>query len=117
MAVQKRDIVKAIIFSIITFGIYMLYWMVKLNDETNTLANEPNGTKGTTVLLLTIITCGIYGVYWAYQMGTKIDSIKGAKGQATGNLAILYVILYLFISVAALALMQNEINTLVSTND
>ena len=113
MGITKRDIVKAIIFSIISCGIYMLYWMAKVNDDTNTIAGETNATDGVKVVIFTIITCGIYGYYWSYKQGVKLDSVKAAKGLQTGNLAIIYLILSLVgLDIVALAMMQNEINTL-----
>lgn len=113
MGITKRDIVKCIIFSIITCGIYMLYWMAKVNDDTNTLCGEANATDGVKVVIFTIITCGIYGYYWSYKQGVKIDSLRSAKGQPTGNLSIIYLILSLVgLDIVSLAMMQNEINTL-----
>ena len=38
MIVKKRSIPLAIIFSIITCGIYAIYWMICLNDDINALA-------------------------------------------------------------------------------
>lgn len=113
MGITKREIVKCIIFTIITCGIYGLYWFIKLTDDTNTLAGETNGTDGVKALIFTLITCGIYGYYWAYKQGVKIDSVKAAKGQPTGNLAVIYLILQVFgLGIVAYAMMQNEINNL-----
>jgi hypothetical protein len=113
MGITKRDIVKCIIFSIITCGIYCLYWFIKLTDDTNTLAGETNGTDGVKALIFTLVTCGIYGYYWAYKQGVKIDSVKAAKGQQTGNLAVIYLILEVVgLGIVAYAMMQNEINNL-----
>ena len=36
--IQPRNIALCIIFSIITFGIYGIYWMIKINNDLNTLA-------------------------------------------------------------------------------
>lgn len=111
MGIQKREIVKCIIFSIITCGIYSLYWFVKLTDDTNSLSGE-QGTPGVTALILTIVTCGIYGYYWAYKQGEKLESVRAAKGMQSGSLPILYIVLMIVMPIAAYALMQNEINTL-----
>ncbi len=110
MGIQKREIVKCIIFSIITCGIYGFYWFVKLNDDTNALAGEQS-TPGTTALILYIVTCGIYGYYWAYKQGEKLESVRASKGMQSGSLPILYIVLMFVMPIAAFALMQNEINT------
>ncbi len=56
--VRKKDIVVCIILTIITCGLYNLYWLICLAEDINTLSNEAD-TSGGMVLLLTIITCGI----------------------------------------------------------
>ena len=63
LAYSQGIIVLCIIFSIITCGIYGIYWMIKMNDEVNALAGEPGATTGGMVFLFTLITCGIYGWY------------------------------------------------------
>lgn len=112
--IVKREIVKCIIFSIITFGIYGLYWLVKLNDETNILANDQGATSGGMVILLTIVTFGIYGLYWLYKMGGKMDQIRNNQA---GNSAVLYIILGVFgLSIVAYCIMQDNINKTVAGN-
>ena len=80
---KQRNLALCIIFSIITCGIYELYWLVCITDETNELSENPNYASGIFALLLTIVTCNIYGLYWAYQMGEKIDIIKQKRGKST----------------------------------
>ena len=71
--IMPRNLVLAIVFSFLTCGIYSIYWMIKLNDEVNQLAGEPQATSGGMVFLFSLITCGIYGIYWAYKMGERCD--------------------------------------------
>lgn len=102
---MKRSIPLCIVFSIITCGIYGIYWMVKMNDELNSLAGV-QGTSGVTVVLLTLVTCGIYGWYWSYKMGQNVDVIKGSQ-----NTGVIYIVLALFgLSIVNYCLMQDTIN-------
>ena len=87
--IAPRSIPLCIIFSLITCGIYGIYWMIKLNDEVNIVSGEPQATSGGIVFLLTVVTCGIYGLYWLYKMGERCDRIKGVNGSS----GILYLIL------------------------
>jgi len=48
---MPRNLVLAIVFSFLTCGIYSIYWMIKLNDEVNQLAGEPQATSGGMVFL------------------------------------------------------------------
>lgn len=105
--IMPRSIPLCIIFSIITCGIYGIYWMIKLNDEVNLLSGEPYATSGGIVFLLTIITCGIYGLYWLYKMGERCDRIKGMNG----NSGILYLILGLVgFGIISYCLIQDTLN-------
>ncbi len=107
---KQRSIATAIILSIVTCGIYGLYWFVCLNNDVNTM-NEQPGTSGGTALLLTIITCGIYGWYWSYKQGEKIEAIKAKRGLPAGNSAVLFLVLSIVgLAIVAYALMQNELN-------
>ena len=108
--VKNRNIALCILFSIITCGIYELYWIVVLTDDTNQIAGEPEDTSGIVSLILSIVTCGIYGLYWAYKRGEKIDKAHQNRGEAASNGGVLYLILYIFGGIIALALIQNEVN-------
>lgn len=109
--VQQRNIALCIILSLVTCGIYGLYWFVCLTDDTNAVANE-EGTSGVMALVLTIVTCGIYGLYWAYKCGEKLDQSKVSRGLPASNGGVLYLILYIFGGIIAYALIQNELNKL-----
>lgn len=105
--IVPRSIPLCILFTLITCGIYGIYWMIKMNDEINLLAGEPNATSGVMVFLFSIITCGIYSFYWLYKMGERCDRIK----RVNGNSGILYLVLALFgLSIVSYCLMQDTIN-------
>ena len=105
--VAPRSVAVCIILTIVTCGIYGIYWMYKLNNEINELAQDPTATSGGLVILFTILTCGIFGLYWAYKMGQKCDDIR----QMNGNSGILFLILSIFgLGIVAYALMQDCIN-------
>ena len=109
--VQERNIALCIILSLVTCGIYGLYWFVCLTEDTNAAANE-EGTSGVLALVITIVTCGIYGLYWAYKRGELLDKAKVNRGMPASNGGVLYLILYIFGGIIAYALIQNELNKL-----
>ena len=105
--IVSRSIPVAIILSLITCGIYGIYWMIKINDEVNEIAGEPQATSGGMVFLFSLITCGIYGLYWLYKMGERCDRIKGING----NSGLLYLVLAIFgLSIVSYCLIQDTIN-------
>ena len=105
--ITPRSITLCIILSIVTCGIYGIYWMLKLNDEINLLCGDTNATSGALVVIFSLITCGIYGFYWMYKMGEKCDFIKGVQGSS----GILYLLLGIFgLSIVDFCLIQDTIN-------
>ena len=109
--VQHRNIAVCIILSIITCGIYGLYWYYSLANDINWVSGHNDDTSGGMVLLLTILTCNIYGLYWMYRAGCKIDEARQARNYSSQNNGIVYLILSLFgFSIVSYALMQNELN-------
>jgi len=106
--IHRRSIALAVVFTIITFGIYGIYWMIRINDEVNQLADEPEATSGGLVFLFSLITFGIYSFYWLYKMGERCDVIRG---EWNGSRSILYLILGLVgFSIISYALIQDVIN-------
>ena len=113
--IAPRSVGLCILFSIITCGIYGIYWMIKMNDEVNTLSGEENATSGGMVFLFSIITCGIYGLYWLYKMGERIDRMNNA---ASGDSRILYLLLGIFgLGIVSYCLIQSEINKAVGASN
>lgn len=111
--IEQRNIALCIILTIVTCGIYGLYWIYKLTEDVNKLKGNPNATSGGVVVLLGIITCGIYMWYWLYKQGDTIDQVKASHGLPSGNSGILYLILAIVgLSIVSYALMQNELNQL-----
>lgn len=111
--VQQRSIATCIILSIITCGIYGIFWFISLTDDTRNLSQDFTGASGGTAFLYTLITCGIYGIYWAYKQGTRLDAARTARGLAPTNQGTVYLILSIFgLGIIGYALMQNEINKL-----
>ncbi len=104
--VENRSIALYIVLTVITCGIFGIYWMVVLNDDTNRITNNPDDMSGGIVVLLTIVTCGIFGWYWNYKQGEKLDKYEGQSSNS-----ILYLVLSIFgLSIISYALMQDRLN-------
>ncbi|MEG1992575.1 MAG: DUF4234 domain-containing protein [Acetivibrio sp.] len=113
---KRKSLPVCIILSIVTCGIYDIYWFICLTNEANELSSQTNATNGGVAFLLTLITCNIYGIFWAYQMGAKLDEAKTKRGILSSNSAILYLILELLFPIIGWILMQSEINRLIENN-
>ncbi len=102
----RRSVALAIILSIITCGIYAIYWFVVLNDEINDLTGDTTAPSGIVAFLLSLITCGIYGLYWAYVMGRKVAYLNRTSDSGIINL----IIALLGFQIINLALFQDAAN-------
>jgi hypothetical protein len=111
----RRSIPTCIILTIITFGIYGIYWFVCLTNDTNRSSGDANATSGGLAFVFTLITFGIYGIYWAYRNGERINQAKAYYGiPADTSLPLVYLLLMIFgLGIVAYALMQNDLNKII----
>lgn len=110
--ITARSIPMAIILSIVTCGIYGIYWLYCLVNDLNTASGHENDTSGGMVILFSIISCGIYSIYWYYTAGGKVGEIQEYDGRPRDSyLGVLYLVLNLVgFSIINMALIQNELN-------
>lgn len=104
-AVKHRSVPLAVLFSILTCGIYYLYWYVCITNDTNALSRYKTA-GGVTALIFTVLTCGIYSFYWHYMLGKKVGDIEGDSSNGA-----LYLILCVFcLGFICLILAQSALN-------
>ena len=108
---KKRNVALCVILSIVTIGIYGLFWMAQINNCVNKLADPPKRTGGGVAVLLTFVTLGIYGIYWAYKMGGLLDAALAKRSMPTQNRSVMYLILAL--GFVGWILMQSTINSMI----
>lgn len=109
---KRRDLAVCIVLNIITLGLYGLYWMTQITDDTNVLTRPEKRISGAKVLALGLITCGIYIYYWAWQMGKLLAGARTDRGFSPRNCKVEFLVWMFLIPSVSLALMQNEINRL-----
>ena len=109
---KKRSVPMAILFCIITLGIYYIYWYVCLTNDTNELAKTKTAS-GVAAVVYTIITLGFYTFYWSYMTGIKEGEISGKNPSG-----IFYLALTLFgLGFMVPILTQNTINNAIESNE
>lgn len=82
---KQRSIGMMILLSIITFGIYLVYWYIVFQAELKEKTGEGSGVL--LHVLLSLVTLGIYYIYWQYAAGKRL-----AK-QGANDLSIIYLVL------------------------
>ena len=111
---KERNIATSIILTIITCGIYGIYWFVVLTDETKIAAKDEKLASGGLAFLFSIITCGIYGIYWAYKMGELTSKAQSDRNLPAKNNAVLYLVLQLLgFGIVNYALIQSDLNQMI----
>ena len=111
---KERNIAISIILTIITCGIYGIYWFIVLTDDVKQLSQDDDAASGGIAFILTLITCGIYGIYWAYKMGKLIEKAQNNKGLPAKDNSVLYLVLEIIgFGIINYALIQNELNAMI----
>ena len=106
---KKRSVVAVVIFTIITLGIYSIYWTYVMAEDMNKKdTTKPPLMNFILAILLGIVTCGIYELYWFFRFYEKSDAVTKK------NNLIVYFILGLFgFNIISMALLQSDVNALV----
>ena len=99
MGIQRRNPVLVIIFTIITFGIYSIYWFVKTKDEINSL-----GAEIPTAWLLII---PIANLYFQYKYADGFSEFVKKDDNA-----IMWFLLLFLVGPVAMIIFQIELNKL-----
>ena len=92
---HQRDPAVVLLLSFVTCGIYYLYWIYMVSDETRNYIGEPDTDPGVEVIL-SLVTCFMYTYYWDYKMGRKLAAMQAMAGVPVTDNAILYLVLNFF---------------------
>ncbi len=110
---HKIDIATGIILSLITCGLYNIYWNYRQFQAMNALLGREE-YQFVPWLLLSLVTCGLYHIYYEYKMGSDIYAwLKANGGDPNPNLPIVGLVLScLGLTIIADAVYQLEFNKL-----
>lgn len=108
--IKRRSVGLAIFLTLITCGIYGIFWFVFMTNEAGKLSGDPTFTGGKH-FLLTLVTCGIWHYIWSYQIGGQIAKAQVNKGITAKDNGVLYLILNFFgLAIVTYALVQSDLN-------
>lgn len=115
--IKERSIVVSILLTLITCGIYGIYWFITLTDDAAKAAGDTDFT-GVKAFLFTLITCGIYGIYWYYKMGKTMYIANQKAGINASDNSLLYLLLgVLSFGIISYCIIQSELNTIARTQN
>lgn len=114
---QTRSVIGWIVLSIVTCGIGQYIWAYNLAKDLNVLAADrgrPAGCDPVVSVILMLLSCNIYSIYFFWKEGTLAAQLS-RKGYVSNNAGVL-AILALFLPLASCAILQDELNTLITSD-
>ncbi len=107
---EKRDPMMVIVFTIITCGIYGLWWMVTYGNEVKNSLGRQDLNPGMD-LVLGFITCGIWSTiaFW-YKYPKLIMEMQQRVGLPPNDISMMTLLLGIFFAPASLYIIQTELN-------
>ena len=103
---RNRSVATCIILSIITCGLYGIYWFICLVDDVKFATNDQSLPSGGVAFLLTIVTCGLYSYYLWYKLGKALYD----NGVSAADNSVMYLIIALIFPIINYCLVQSELN-------
>ncbi len=88
----RRDPALTLVWILLTCGIYYMYFIYKVSQETREFLGDSDFTPGLEVLL-SLVTCGLWNVYWDYRMGKQMARMCAEVGLPVTDNAVLYLVL------------------------
>ena len=100
MVKQDRNFLTIVLLSLVTCGIYWLYYIYEIARDTNQICQgDGEETPGLAAyFFLSLVTCGIYAYYWYYKLGDRMHKNApryNLNFSETGSTILLYLLINL----------------------
>ena len=114
---RQRSPAMVIILSLVTCGLYPLYWYYRTSGDIQSALGTYDTEPGVEVVLI-VVTCGIYVIYWWYKYGTRVMELQRLRGAPVRDNVLLYTLLSAvgawlgWMDLVNMAIMQSDLNDL-----
>ena len=112
--VKEKSIGLCVVLSLVTCGIYGIYWLYTIAHDLNDLCESQNQEKGAEpglVVVLSIVTCGIYLLYYLWKAGKMVSSLTRSNGHHPSDDSIVLMVLSILqLSLVSYCILQSHIN-------
>ncbi len=113
IAINERSIGMSIFVTLITFGIYGIYWQYLLVKNIRAITRNESSCVGE---MLCLVFVPFYSLYWWFTKGELLKNEFSKRGyNASSNGTILLILSIFGLGIVASAIMQNEFNSLPAT--
>ena len=106
---EEKSIGLCIVLSILTLGIYSLFWLYSFVKKIRLLDGDQKSFIGE---YLCLILVPFYAIYWFYISSQKLYRGARAREVYLNDNKTLYLVLAIFIPIAAYAILQSDLNTI-----
>ncbi|MEI7884059.1 MAG: DUF4234 domain-containing protein [Clostridia bacterium] len=112
---RVREPLQVLLLSIITCGIYFLYWLYITADEIRVYLQDESINPGMELLLS--IICFPYVIYWFYKFGKLAGTAQAKAGEMVDDNSTLFILLAIFgLTIVGAMIMQGQLNKVWTKN-
>ena len=108
MAIRKRNIITCLLLSVITCGIYGIYWAFTVGREAVSVKDDEDGG------VLEGVLCALVPFIGFYLTEKKFAEGCYNRGIVHEDRSVMYLILGLILPIVDLCIVQNDLNKLVT---
>ena len=110
MAIKERNIVSCILLTLVTCGIYGIYWTVMIAREAVSVKDPADNALLEIILMLFLLFVGIFMTEKKFAEGCA------ARGVAHTDNSILYLVLGLVgLGIVGMCMLQNDLNKIATS--
>ena len=110
---KQRGIIEVVLLTIITCGIYGIYWVYDTLNSMEQYTGQPSSANAMVCLLLCIFLPGIGYLVFGMSADEQLKLIKESRGIPAEDNKVMYMILGFFLPIVLIPMVQDEINKLV----
>lgn len=107
----KRSVATVVILTIVTCGIYSLYWFWVAIKELYEAGHKSIGNLEPVIQFILLFVY-VGGIFFAINADANLNEVKAQKGLPVADNKILYIVLAVICPIIMVALVQNEMNKL-----
>lgn len=102
--VEKRNISLCILYSILSLGLYFLFWHYEITNESNIFEKSKKIPRPIICVFLTIISFGLFLIYWSFRVSKQHLSWQKNNVNVSKKFKIYFVLTLLSILIYWLSL-------------
>ena len=108
----NRNLVTVILLTVITCGIYGLYWIYDTMHNLELTSGQESGCNAMACLLLCIFVAPVGYIMFGMGADEQLNMIRVQRGIPTVDNKVMYMLLGFFLPIVLIPLVQDEVNKL-----